>query len=274
MLRTQKPPVLLKGNSQIQEQGPLASLNAILDIGARRVLPAHLLRRSRVLATLRVSSTDFQQRIALTAQTGEESVLTWHLYRLQEGLNPDQTSIEKGRWVIGKIEREIEEQQKAGNRENEMHSNSNLLPSTPQPKSSPEAVIFAQLEALRRGDVYEASQFNAWKELSVATDTMGGLEIQADSSPPNSKKLSLGIQFELLRNTLRTDPYTALLNHSSVLLGSAALPTQHSMLQEVWVESVGGSAVRDWVRFVWSLSVEPSTGCWMCTQIEPYDLNT
>lgn len=51
----------------------------MLDVGARRVLPGHLLRRSRVLSTLRLGPGSFQQRTALTACTGEEAVLVWHL---------------------------------------------------------------------------------------------------------------------------------------------------------------------------------------------------
>jgi hypothetical protein len=65
---------------QVVEQGaPLAPLAGLLDVGARRVLPGHLLRRSQVLSTLRPSPTTFQQRVALTACTGETSIFDWHL---------------------------------------------------------------------------------------------------------------------------------------------------------------------------------------------------
>jgi hypothetical protein len=114
---------------QVAEEGPLAPLAGVLDVGARRVLPGHLLRRSQVsssrtqllagqgsallqcrssccatlrghgatlrpprslrpapyvavlqvLSTLRPAADAFQQRIALTACTGETSVFDWVL---------------------------------------------------------------------------------------------------------------------------------------------------------------------------------------------------
>jgi hypothetical protein len=287
------PPLLLVGNSQIQEQGPLAALQPILDIGARRVLPGHLLRRSRVLGTLRLSDTNFQQRIALTAQSGEESVFTWHLeWILEEDtvVGDDDSSAERGlgRWVITKIERESEEEERnlyqkdvtAGGVGNNSESQ---LPSTPQPKSSPESVVYAQLHALQRGDVYEASQFNNWTELEKQTREKNIQKDAATSRERERPSLSLGLQFELLRDTLLEEPYSALNKHSSAVFGAAALPTQHSMLQEVWLKSSssssgggsgGGSTASatagEWVRFVWNLNLEANNGCWMCTKIQPY----
>ena len=64
---------------QVVEQGPLAPLVGLLDVGSRRVLPGHLLRRSQVLSTLRPSPDTFQQRVALTACAGETSVFDWLL---------------------------------------------------------------------------------------------------------------------------------------------------------------------------------------------------
>jgi hypothetical protein len=280
------PPVLLVGNIQVHEQVPLALLQPILDIGARRVLPGHLLRRSRVLATLRLAPTEFQQRIALTAQTGEESIFTWQLsWREGEDGDKDNSSASvEGHWVIRKVEREHEGQQgkESGRGERtseESRSSNNGLPTTPQPKSSPESVVYAQLEALRRGDVYEASQFNIWRQLSV-TSISKETDEQNRILNAQPSSFSLGLQYELLRDTLRDSSYTALVNHRSAVFGAAALPTQRSMLQEVWVKSSGGAsasatgsrsrAAGDWVRFVWNLSLESSNGCWMCTQIEPY----
>ena len=39
---------------------------AVLSIGARRVLPGHLLRRSQVLSSLPIGLSRFQQRVAVT----------------------------------------------------------------------------------------------------------------------------------------------------------------------------------------------------------------
>ncbi|KAG2492172.1 hypothetical protein HYH03_009421 [Edaphochlamys debaryana] len=60
--------------------GPLAGCSGFMDTAARRVLPGHLLRRCRVLSALALGDV-VQQRVALTACTGEESVFTWRLRR-------------------------------------------------------------------------------------------------------------------------------------------------------------------------------------------------
>ena len=64
-------------------------------MGARRVLPGHLLRRSRVLSTLRLGGS-FTQRMALTACTGEESVFEWSLQLVPDGPDYSSSSDEEG----------------------------------------------------------------------------------------------------------------------------------------------------------------------------------
>ncbi|PNW71870.1 hypothetical protein CHLRE_16g669600v5 [Chlamydomonas reinhardtii] len=52
-----------------------------MDTAARRVLPGHLLRRCRVLSSVALGDS-CQQRVALTACTGEETVFVWRLRRV------------------------------------------------------------------------------------------------------------------------------------------------------------------------------------------------
>ncbi|KAG2492171.1 hypothetical protein HYH03_009421 [Edaphochlamys debaryana] len=68
------------GGQAVEEAGPLAGCSGFMDTAARRVLPGHLLRRCRVLSALALGDV-VQQRVALTACTGEESVFTWRLRR-------------------------------------------------------------------------------------------------------------------------------------------------------------------------------------------------
>lgn len=79
------PPVPRGPWLALPESGPLAALAGVLDVGARRVLPGHLLRRSQVLSTLRPAPGLFQQRVSLTACTGETSVFDWQLAWHAEG---------------------------------------------------------------------------------------------------------------------------------------------------------------------------------------------
>lgn len=106
------PPLPVGPWFKIQESGPLAPLAGVLDVGARRVLPGHLLRRSRVLSTLQPSPDTFQQRIALTACTGETSVFDWRLqWEAAEGGAADAAGgggTRAGRWVLESVRRDPE----------------------------------------------------------------------------------------------------------------------------------------------------------------------
>ncbi|KAG2435865.1 hypothetical protein HXX76_007060 [Chlamydomonas incerta] len=69
------------GGQEVEEAGPLAACSGVMDTAARRVLPGHLLRRCRVLSSVMLGDT-CQQRVALTACTGEETVFVWRLRRV------------------------------------------------------------------------------------------------------------------------------------------------------------------------------------------------
>ena len=71
-------PVVVAGR-RIAETGPFATLHPVLDGGARRLLPGHLLRRARVTASLPLGPSAAVVRTSITGVTGEEGVLTWDL---------------------------------------------------------------------------------------------------------------------------------------------------------------------------------------------------
>eukprot|EP00884_Botryococcus_braunii_P003146 jgi/Botrbrau1/12832/Bobra.0045s0003.1 len=125
--------VLRVGNMLIEERGPLATCARYMCSGARRTLPGHLLRRSRVLSSLYLGPDSFQQRTGITACTGEEAVLTWSLIRRGEA------------WFVASVQRD--------------EDNEDSLPTAPHPRMSPEGVVLAQLAALQRGDIHSAAQF-------------------------------------------------------------------------------------------------------------------
>jgi len=253
-LAAKPPPPLLVGSNLVREQCMLAPLAHTFDVGARRVLPRHLLRRSMVLGSLRLGSDDFQQRIALTACTGEEAVFLWRLQwhhggvaSLKEAPHAESagfsTGNEAGRWVIQQVTREPEASDAAS------------LPTTPHPKCSPEAVVRAQLAALKRGDFFEAACFNR-KGVSSAT------------SRPSQRAPSLIDQVAELQGLVGAAPYTMLIKHSDAVLGPAALLSQRKMVQEVSVRGEGSRA--GWSRFVWELGLQGNL-CWMTTAIRAVD---
>ncbi|KAI8465577.1 MAG: hypothetical protein J3K34DRAFT_525237 [Monoraphidium minutum] len=73
-----RPPPVVVAGLPVLEQGPLAGCAGYVDAAARRVLPGHLLRRARVLSSLRVGG-ECLQRVAVTGCSGEEIVLAWRL---------------------------------------------------------------------------------------------------------------------------------------------------------------------------------------------------
>ncbi|KAI7836203.1 hypothetical protein COHA_009928 [Chlorella ohadii] len=262
---------------KIRESGPLAPLAGVLDVGARRVLPGHLLRRSQVLSTLRPSPDAFQQRLSLTACTGETSVFEWRL-RWQADEEEEQQQPEAaadgqqlgatnqqeassnvssssggggsspssgsggsstsgsrgGRWVLESVERDV--------------SSDLPLPTTPHPKAAPEAIVKAQLAALQHGDLFNASCFSSWR---------GGMKGHVAS-----RRTGLGFHLEALRTKLQQEPYGLLLHHAAAQLGTAVLPSQHEMLQEVAVLAEDGASA----RFLWRMGIG-AQGCWMVTGI-------
>ena len=276
---TVTPLPITVGGHQVHEHGPLASLASVLDVGARRVLPGHLLRRSRVLSSLHIDSRTFQQRISLTARSGEVSVFKCTLHcggEAEDGGEEINTSnhhhhhhhhhhlVEKETmktWKLHRVQRESPNFNNTNNNTNanEENSSSSFSPTTPQPKAAPEAVIHAQIHALQRGNIFEASSFNSWQP----SESFASLTSKQGGERPGDG-FSMGINFDLLQHALNAYPYSALLKHEGVVLGPAALPTQHSMLQEVWIKSNNNN---EWCRFVWTMNLQSETACWMCTEI-------
>lgn len=101
------------GDSEVMELGSLSCLGEVLDVAARRVLPGHLLRRSKVLSTLRLGPNESLVRTAITACTGEEAVFSWHLrwrecpiagsIEVEEAVRDD---FGHGGWVIEQVQRD------------------------------------------------------------------------------------------------------------------------------------------------------------------------
>ncbi|KAK9853892.1 hypothetical protein WJX84_009364 [Apatococcus fuscideae] len=123
------------GDQLIQEDGPLAYAAGMLDVGARRVLPGHLLRRSQVLSLLQIAPDKYLERISVTAGSGEWAVLGWTLQRVA------------GRWAVSSVRRDP--------------TCNYPLPMRPHPRYAPETVVLAQIAALRTQRLYQAGVFHA-----------------------------------------------------------------------------------------------------------------
>ncbi len=259
----------------IHEAGPLTRCAPFMDAAARRVLPGHLLRRCQVLSSLQLGNI-CQQRVKLTACTGEELVLQWALRRAGSSSSTSTSSLDsldsstpssaaQDRPLhTSTTEFSITPSSPTSSAEDDHDDASNdatsaaaiwtvdsicrdtladseALPARAHPRHSPELVILAQLEALSRGDLLTASSFNIW-----ARNKQSGWELQLQE----------------FRALLRQEPYHLLLRHGSAELGAAALPSQRQQVQEV----VLGSGGRQ-VAFLWRVCMQ-GNGCWMVQGIE------
>ncbi|KAF6250987.1 hypothetical protein COO60DRAFT_1565249 [Scenedesmus sp. NREL 46B-D3] len=145
------------------------------------------------------------------------------------------------------------------------------LPKGPHPRTSPELVVLAQLQALQQQDVVAAAGFNM-------------LGRHASGSGWDA-------HLAAFRHLLGQPLYSMLCKHSSVELGSSALPSQRHFLQEVVLQDDGSSSIsrgsssgsrgssRSWDRggerdgsgsegrFLWRLGMQ-ADGCWMVRSIE------
>ena len=123
----------------------ICSFSDVLDTAARRALPLHLLRRCRILSSLKVGSS-IHQRVAVTACSGEEVVLS---FRLEESGGMGEAVAHRGslsQWLVASVHRVVEEEE--------------VTSLEPHPRFGPEQVIHFQLNALRDGDIKLAQKFS------------------------------------------------------------------------------------------------------------------
>ncbi|KAG1666528.1 hypothetical protein FOA52_014425 [Chlamydomonas sp. UWO 241] len=232
------------GGDRVTERGPLAGYAHVLDAAARRTLPGHLLRRCRILSSVQLGGTALQ-RVAVTACSGEESVFEWRLLHGDDQLLEDDrpgslpdaaTSQGSGGSNVGQESRSSSSQSSGGGGGSHGGGNESEhgpltsrwlvtgvnrdasadgdepMSSRPRPRAPPEAIIAAQLAALRRGDVVGAAAFN-----------MEGRNLNG----PWEQQLSG------FRALLRQPAYHVVLTHDSHRLGAAALPSQRTFVTEV-----------------------------------------
>jgi hypothetical protein len=151
--------------------------------------------------------------------------------------------------------------------ERDRSADSEARPKGAHPRTSPELVVLAQLQALQQQDVVTAAGFNM-------------LGRHASGSGWDA-------HLAAFRHLLSQPQYKMLCQHSSVELGNSALPSQRHFLQEVVLQDAGSSSSSSSssrsggssssrgvggggsseVRFLWRLGMQDA-GCWMVRSIE------
>lgn len=185
-----------------------AGCAGFVDAAARRALPGHLLRRSRILSSIRIGP-ECLQRVAVTACSGEELVLSWRLRRAgpeapsgaaaesstagsrsggggasggsgaEEGTegsssgNEAATSSSSGSGgdsSSGSGSASVVTAWQLAGISRDASGDDDGLPTRPHPRVPPERAVLAMLAALRRGALHEAARFTVWgRHVSSAT---------------------------------------------------------------------------------------------------------
>jgi hypothetical protein len=236
------------GGREVAEAGTLAALAAVLDVGARRVLPGHLLRRSQALSALALGPDRWAARTALTACTGEEAVIEWQLVRRAPAGGDGDAATLLGAWVLESAARSAD-----GDGDGDAGgAGGATLPAAPHQRLGPEAAALAQLAALGRGDVLAAARWNllAGRLCSAAPGELGAATSAAHAAGWAA--------------FLERPPCAVLVGHAGARLGAAALASQRTQLQEVRVAPAGGGAE---AAFLFRMELA-SSGTWMVGAIE------
>ena len=290
-------PVRICGR-EVHESGPLARCSGFMDAAARRTLPGLLLRRCRVLSSVQLGDM-CQQRVALTACTGEEGLLLWRLQRQrlqQERPCTPATAAADGVSGSDTVHSRLGvdaggDQGVSGS--DTVHSRLGVDAGGDQGVSGSDTV-HSRLGVDAGGD----QGLDVWRLVSISRDTSddGAPPYPGRPHPRLSPELvvlallaalrdgniiaasgftlwgksgaSPGWELQLarFRAMLRLPAYHCLLTHEEVELGVGALPTQRHHWQEVRLLGSGSGAHALLVQLCMG-----DKGCWLVQSISACD---
>lgn len=220
------------GLNDVQQDGPLrlketlALVGELTDSYAQRALLFGAPRKVEPLSSLLTARDKFHQRLAVTSHSGEDLVLTARMV-LEERLEARYKSckVSEG-WVLSGFVGEPADIE---------------IPTAPSPIHPPEAIVAAQLEALRLGDVATVFSF---------------------ASPTNQAATG---PVERFAEMIRSPMYSTLLGHKNAKVLRAVQQSRERLIATVGVnaerEGKPVSAVFQWIVGLQTDGMR--SGCWM-----------
>lgn len=234
-----------------------ASSLLYLDSYAIRHLAHGVPRSLRLLSAVRVSGDRYLQRCAVVSHSGEEAVMSFEMVQ-QECLESQYRGppLMRKRWMLRSVHGES--------------SSDAALPAHPSPSYAPEAVLQAQLAALREHSF---------------------VDVFAHASPANKSATGPVQQFARM---LQSPAYAPLLGHQGVETLQRLQPSPTVFMELVRVYPSSGVQTRlqqqqpaagrkdgrkgqepVGVTYLWVLSRQnessPFKGCWMVDSVQPVD---
>lgn len=122
---------------------------------------------------------------------------------------------------------------------------------------SPEAVLRAHLEALKKGDVMHACMFCADEAYPSCSSACGEYGIEPSQGYLDPQRI------EVINGFLALPEYTSLTSHTEVVFGEGLLVDQEHVVQEVVLNAKSSG----WQGFLFHIQLKQNA-CWMITKIE------
>ena len=219
-----------------EDGGILVSLKSVFDVGSRRLLPFNLLRRSQVLSVLSLNTDACQIRTKISSKYGEEGILVWNVVR------------HGNTWRIVNVSRE------------EMDG---CLPTTLHPVHSPESIVRAYLDYMKKKEYVQAHQLCEGVPFASMMLESGQWDAGALSFLKPEKRALLDSFFE------EHEPYACIIDQRECVLGDSVLIDERCMVQEVVIRDKDGA----WWHAAFELSIKQHHGCWSIDDVRVYYAN-
>lgn len=236
------------GNVLYVDGSVLARHCDVFDVGARRLLPSNLLRRSQVLSVLPIPAVldDVMiccVRTKISSTSGEEGIIMWTLVHRDElaGWRVTSANIEGPNALLQE----------------------NDLPGTLHPRYSPESIIQAYLIAIKNGEYVHAQSFCngiVFSELQNELQARGYLKNE-------SSMLFLEATSKACFDAITSRyPHRCFLENGECVWGKGLLLDQKHMVQEI---AIVGQSSPEWHHWLFHTSIQDHLGCWAIDNIVP-----
>lgn len=232
-------PLIQARDTLYHDQSILAGYCHVFDVGARRLLPSNLLRRSQVLSVL-PRPKGCHVRTAVCSKSGEEGIILWKLVS-KDGIGKWHVSSANLEGLIDGID----------------------IPRTLHPRYSPESIIHAYLTAMKKREYTQAQLFcNGIVFNQLSDDLLANGYSRNESGMLFIEPVSKGC----LNSLMSLDSHSCIVKHREWVLGKAVLSNPKQMVQEVIIK--GEDPLSDWEHWIFQIDIHDYHGCWTIHAID------
>lgn len=213
----------------------------VFDVGARRMLPSNLLRRSQVLSVMPVVGSGVcHVRTKVCSKSGEEGIILWKL----------QLDDEDNGWRIS-----------CARLEYGLHD----VPKTLHPRYSPESILQAYLAAMKNREYTQAQCFCSGIVLDMLKEELSARGYYSRNEP--GMLFIEPISKECMDTVMSHDSHQSIVEHREWVWGRGLLCDQKRMVQEVVIKGKHPSS--DWQHWIFHIGIHNHHGSWTIHAVTP-----